>query len=505
MLSLISLSTLTPVGIAALILRLIVSIIRFPARLYLPGPALSRFTNLWYLWQMKRDCIKNMASKVLLTSLPHTYSYVPTGPIVRVAPNFYSISDHTATKLIYGHGSKYQKSDWYDAWNFSGDLSKTNLFSERSSKKHADERKKVASLYSMTSLVAYEPFVDNCIEILKQRLDEFASTGRLIDMGHWLQCYAFDVIGKITFGDRFGFLDAGNDVGNMIEFLDDSFTVCSYFGPYVWLYPMFLKLSKYIGIDQSYANGFSFRHIQEAKATMKNYHADLPSHMTMKVVQAQAQNPEKISDYDILATAGSNVGAGSDTTAISLSSILYNLLHTPACMERLREEMKSSGITGNPTFKETQAMPYLQAVMKEALRVHPATGFPIFRVVPPGGEVLAGQFFPEGTNVGVNSWVSHYDTNVYGPDAASFRPERWLEANEQQARLMEQNFMPFGMGSRTCIGKNIPLLEMSKLIPVLVRDFDFELTQDNKVDGWRTRNRWFVKPRDFKVIPTRRT
>lgn len=105
----------------------------------------------------------------------------------------------------------------------------------------------------------------------------------------------------------------------------------------------------------------------------------------------------------------------------------------------------------------------------------------------------------------MNSWVSHYDTNIYGLDAATFRPERWLEADGQQAKLMEQSFMPFGMGSRTCIGKNISLLEMNKLIPVLVRDFDFELSQDNKVDGWKTRTRWFVKPRDFKVVPTRRT
>ncbi|OQD65146.1 hypothetical protein PENPOL_c006G04265 [Penicillium polonicum] len=427
------------------------------------------------------------------------------GPIVRIAPNWYSISDPTAAKLIYGHGSKYQKSDWYDTWNPNDDLSLTNLFSVRSSTKHAADRKKVASLYSMTSLVAYEPFVDNCIEIFKQRLDEFATKGQLIDMGHWLQCYAFDVIGKITFGDRFGFLDAGNDIGNMIDFLDGAITASSYLGLYVWLYPMFMKLSKYLGMDQTYVASFSFRHIQEAKATMKNYHADLPSHMAMKVVQAQAQNPEKISDYDVLVTAMSNVGAGSDTTAISLSSVLYHLLHTPACMERLREETKLSGITGNPTFKETQAMPYLQAVIKEALRVHPATGFPLFRVVPRGGEVLAGQFFPEGTNVGVNSWVSHYDTNIYGPDAATFRPERWLEADEQQSKLMEQNFIAFGIGSRTCIGKNISLLEMNKLIPVLVRDFDFELSQDNKVDGWMTRNRWFVKPTDFKVIPTRRT
>lgn len=140
-----------------------------------------------------------MASIVSFPQAPFTLTHtIPTGPIVRVAPNWYSISDPTATKLIYGHGSKYQKSDWYDTWNPNDDLSLTNLFSVRSSTKHAADRKKVASLYSMTSLVAYEPFVDNCIEIFKQRLDELAAKGQLIDMGHWLQCYAFDVIGKIT-------------------------------------------------------------------------------------------------------------------------------------------------------------------------------------------------------------------------------------------------------------------------------------------------------------------
>lgn len=120
------------------------------------------------------------------------------GPIVRLAPNWYSISDPAALKTIYGHGTKFEKSEWYDAWNFAPDLTLTNIFSERSPKKHTVNRRKVAANYSMTSLVAYEPFVDDCIRIFKRRLDEFAAEGRSIDMMHWLQCYAFDVIGKIT-------------------------------------------------------------------------------------------------------------------------------------------------------------------------------------------------------------------------------------------------------------------------------------------------------------------
>lgn len=55
-------------------------------------------------------------------------------------------------------------------------------------------------------------------------------------------------------------------------------------------------------------------------------------------------------------------------------------------------------ITENITFSDTQKMPYLQAVIKEGLRLHPAAGLPLQRVVPKEGVELAGQFFPEGVS-----------------------------------------------------------------------------------------------------------
>ncbi|CAG7921611.1 unnamed protein product [Penicillium olsonii] len=483
------------VGIAALVIRFLITLVKSPS-LSIPGPFLGRFTNLWYLWQMKRGDFHHTNIKL----------HEKNGKIVRIAPNQYSISDAAALKTIYGHGAKFEKSDWYDAWNFGAAPGLTNLFSERNSKKHAESRRKVASMYSMTSLVSYEPSVDNCIEIFKQRLLEFSEQGSTIDMAHWMQCYAFDVIGEITFGKRFSFLEAGNDVGGVMKSLDKGLTVSSYLGLYSWLYPCFLWFSnRFLASSQSYATQFTFKHIQETKATMKNHRADLPSHMAMKLVQKQAENPHGMSDWDVLSNAGSNVGAGSDTTAIGLSSTLYYLLRSPGCLARLRKEVEESGVGSNPTFKETQAMPYLQAVLKEALRIHPGTGYPLFRVVPKGGEMIAGEFFPEGVNVGINSWVSHYDREIYGQDADVFKPERWLESSKEQLNVMEQSFMPFGAGSRTCIGKNISLLEMGKLVPVLVRDFDFELSQDLEQRSWATKARWFVKPKDFEVKVRRRS
>lgn len=58
--------------------------------------------------------------------------------------------------------------------------------------------------------------------------------------------------------------------------------------------------------------------------------------------------------------------------------------------------------------------------------------------------------------------------------------------------------MAFGLGSRTCIGKNISLLEMSKLVPQLLKRFDFVLDESFRGREWTLRNRWFVKQVDFK-------
>ena len=110
----------------------------------------------------------------------------------------------------------------------------------------------------------------------------------------------------------------------------------------------------------------------------------------------------------------------------------------------------------------------------------------------------------------MNSWVAHRDNTVYGADADEYRPERWLEADAdvEHAKAMEQSFIPFGYGARTCIGKNISLLEMNKLIPVLVKSFDIEfLRRDGTVESGKSlagRDRWFVKPEYLHAKITKR-
>jgi cytochrome P450 len=181
-------------------------------------------------------------------------------------------------------------------------------------------------------------------------------------------------------------------------------------------------------------------------------------------------------------------------------------------MAILRKEVQetaggSSAAEKSIDFQSAQKMPYLQACIKEAMRLHPATGLPLSRVVPKEGAYIAGRYFPGGVRasssrighalirsqavVGVNTWVAHRNTGVFGSDAEQFRPERWLEATKEQLSRMEEYYLPFGHGSRTCIGKNISLLEISKLIPQLVTKFDIRLANENA--KLECQNVWFVK------------
>lgn len=375
----------------------------------------------------------------------------------------------------------------------------------------------------MSSLVGYEEFVNNCSSLLTQRFSEVAASGKVIDFQHWLQCYAFDVIGEITFANRFGFLDMGEDKAGVFKAIDDRGVYSTFVGVFPWIHQFLYPLLPKTG-GHGYVFNYTLKQIEDRQRTLKdpkNSEREGPPDIMTKILMAHEAEPEKVTRMDLITMCQSNIGAGSDTTAITLSSIFYNLLKYPRTWQRLQQEIdmaaKEGRVSDPVTFKEAQELPYLQAVIKEALRIHSATGLPMQRLVPTEGTIIAGRFIPGGCTVGMNAWVAHRNKKVYGQDAEEWRPERWLEIEEQgRGAEVEKYFFgmhptapllrgisidicpAFGMGSRTCIGKNISLLEMSKLVPQLVRRFDMALDEGLDKGGLISLNRWFVKQQNFK-------
>lgn len=244
--------------------------------------------------------------------------------------------------------------------------------------------------------------------------------------------------------------------------------------------------------------------------------------------EAQLKDPSFMTDEKVLALTVGNVLGGSDTTAITLRSIFYYLLKDPSKLKKLMDELLEPGrfnhAGGVPQWNEVRDLPYLDAVVKEALRIFPATGLALERVVPPRGVTVCGTFLPGGTIVGTNAWSLHRDADTYGSDSSTFRPERWLEASDSKRQEMNSTMFSFGAGPRACLGKNISYLEIYKLVPAVLLKFEvctfFSSQADNvfassMTDGvlsalqiqladptqeWTLSNHFLVKQGQFRVV-----
>lgn len=503
------LSLIKGVLAALLVLRILYALFTrlFSPLRHVPGPVAARFTKLWYVYRMAKGQFQYENIE-----LHRRY-----GPVVRIAPNFVSFDDPAALKTVYGIASKFPKSDWYQSWRAPGKENFT-LFTDQNIRRHAETRKLFQNLYSMSSLVSYQPFVDECTDIFAERLEEMAARGQPVDFAHWFQAYAFDVIACITYGNRFGFLDRGEDIRGFISSLHYAVRHMSLVGVYPKLHPFLYYLGSRWRTFASTGLADRINFVKERVALRGEERKTRDPEATLKdgasrdfmdrLWDKHDEDPERLNSHHMFLVGLANINAGSDTTSSTLSGMLYLLLSNPRVMAKLTQEVRDFTANGRlseyPTFKECQQMPYLDAVLKETLRLHSAVGLPLWRVVPEGGVEIAGKFIPEGTNVGINAWVAHRNPKVWGSDAEEFRPERWLEAqaeaeagNKERLQRMEAYYLPFGGGSRTCIGRHISILEILKLMPRLLRDFEFEL--DRPEAGLQCEDFWFVLPHKFMV------
>ncbi|KAM6523089.1 hypothetical protein FSOLCH5_003708 [Fusarium solani] len=179
---------LTGVGVVIIVylLSLFLRDLRDPARKVL-GPLTARFSKLWYSHRLYRGDFH------LLNVALHR----KLGKIVRVAPDWYSIDDPDAAKILYGPGTQFVKGEWYTVWG-PPEIAHINLFAQQDPKLHAAARRKYANFYAMSSLVQYEDYINEVVDLFCHKLDGLALEKKTIDFTHWLQCYAFDVIAKIT-------------------------------------------------------------------------------------------------------------------------------------------------------------------------------------------------------------------------------------------------------------------------------------------------------------------
>ncbi|KAL4882549.1 hypothetical protein BJY04DRAFT_206823 [Aspergillus karnatakaensis] len=468
-----------------------------------PGPLLARFTNLWRFLDVR-------GRRPELTHLALHRKY---GDIVRLGPDTLSFACPSAIKVIYGLNKGFTKSQFYPVqMTVSKGEPLPSLFSTLDESFHAKLRRSVNHAFSMTSLVQYEPMVNETVELfLDQTATLFANRGQICDFARWLQFFAFDVIGSITYSKRHGFIEKNEDIDNIVKSLARIFDYAGPIGQMPWLdkllwkNPVFDALQKWGLADNSHPVAIFARQRLDERISSKSSSERQKEDLLTKFMKASEDRPDFMTEKRVLTMAVSMAFAGSETTAISLAAVFYYLLKNPEYMARAREELDNAvkdgtiinRSTGLVSWAESQKLPFLDACIRESFRICPAAGLLLERVVPPSGVEISGHFIPGGTIVGCSAWVMHRREEIFGPDVDVFNPDRWLTVSEDKLKVMNGTMLQFGAGARTCIGKNISLMEIYKLIPSFLRRFDVQLAYPDQ--EWKLWNAWFANDRTGPV------
>ncbi|KAI3708130.1 hypothetical protein L2E82_37211 [Cichorium intybus] len=166
--------------------------------------------------------------------------------------------------------------------------------------------------------------------------------------------------------------------------------------------------------------------------------------------------------------------AGTDTTSSTLEWAMAELIRNPEKMAIARSEILKSMQNDNEIVQETHIsqLPYLRAVIKETLRLHPPVPLLVPRKAIHDVEVH-GFIVPKNAQILCNVWAMGRDPNIWS-DTEMFMPERFLEVNIDY-KGQDYEFIPFGVGRRICPGLNIAHRMLHVMLGSLIHKFDWKL------------------------------
>lgn len=465
-------------------------------RLYLhplakiPGPRLAAITSLWYVYQVRQG---RMA--VLNKDLHKKY-----GPVVRISPNDVSFDSKEAFQAIYTGSQYIEKGDFYWAlsnnpgridWLFRRHQEDAFAFNgELNMQRYKSHRKNIGMTYSASSLKKYSDRLDEVMDrfIAKLKTQE----GEVLDLVDWVHFAVVECLGAITLNWSPGFIEDKSDHGFLAKSIKQWRQVTAFGSLQPWLivaqkWPALRnRIAKIFGVEITFPTGyvpFEPRTIEIIKdrtaafvsSEKKPYSEDTEAapDMLSELLAATTKKPNWKIHY-ASAMASFNFVAGHETTTSIATSTLVSICSSPSIKSKIQAELAEHTNGGNLDYEKCR---YAQAAVKEALRLHPVTSLALWRKVPSGPPLsLHGFTFPPGTTVGVNVPALHTNTAIFGPDAGTYRPERWLESPEAW-RNLDRLSLAWGGGAHTCPGKNLAEMLLGKVVGKVLREFEVEVVE----------------------------
>ena len=349
--------------------------------------------------------------------------------------------------------------------------------------KWKSQRKLVSSVFHFDYMNRFIPTIN---QIAQEWIQENCNNNKTsaVDLHQNMKAYTSRIVWRMFFGeDGFANKEEANQLSQVAtKNTSDLNEMCM--SPFnLFIGPIFFKLGlrscdrqaqrEIQMMENFFRKKLEFYKERLEQERASNTQSDRPKNLIELLLedsQKATDTGERLTDYEIMAQIFTFFVAGTETTSNLLIMANYCLAQNPEVQNRLREEI--SKYNGEITYEVLSKMEYLNAVVKEALRLYsPADG--LFPRAATEDTMLGDVLIKKGYGVNVNMRVLQGNPKFFS-NPEEFRPERWIEKSDIGVKDPFM-FLPFGAGGRRCIGEQLAYTEAKIILIELVRRFKIEI------------------------------
>ncbi|KAG8160751.1 hypothetical protein KVR01_009015 [Diaporthe batatas] len=450
---------------------------------HFPGPPTASISYLWaFLSVIRGRC------DTAIVSAQKKY-----GKAVRISPNGIMIYDPETFWQINSARSAYGRSGWYGSAKLhpEGD----SVLSEMDTARHDKRKANLVGGFSGKRLASLEASVDDrlasLVNYIRRKVRDVPGNRVKLNFSKIIRWWQLDLVTLVAFGVPWGDLADETDHYTFLSAMDSAL-------PFIHSVSMvpFLRMlvfSKFVlwlaapKVTDKEGMGRSIREMRETvDSHFENPNETKPGqkHPDMLGEWIAKGHDKKSCELDLAIL----MPAGTETSVTVIRGVLLHILSSPTVYQQLKQDIadgiKDGRISRPITNGQAKAMPYLQAVINEGMRMTPPVINGFAKKVPPGGDTICGKFVPEGTEIHANYVSMLNNPEVFGDDSDLFRPERFLECDkERRSYMLKTVDLAFGYGRWLCLGKPLAVIELNKIFVELLRAFDFQIC--NAENPWR--------------------
>ncbi|KAM0592775.1 hypothetical protein ACHAPN_006606 [Verticillium nonalfalfae] len=432
-----------------------------------PGPTIAALTT-WYA--AYHDIVRGGQYTFVIEEMHRRY-----GPVVRVMPDVLHVNDPAFVDQLYAPQSSSHRRD--KAWTVLN-FFQTHYASISTGPHdlHRPRRAAMGRFFSQQNVRRLAPVIDETLADLLRRFEGFAQTETPFVINPALQAATKDVIQNYALGKGVKCLD--QEDFNAAFFRVSKPERLAYAGVHFHAVlgilnsmpaSLFKRLSPQLASFIMFLEGLAAE-IEDIKKSKDDPERNTIFHEIIRsdVSDFEKSTPRLVDEAMVITIAGA------DTTASVLTALICRVLHDRPIFDRLRRELDSAmpDPTQPPDPIKLDALPYLNALIEECLRLYASATHRQDRVAP--DEDLIFQYadgsgtavIPRGTSVGMTARMLNRHSAWFGDDADEFRPERYLE----NPALLRRS-LTFSKGGRQCIGMNLAYQELQTFTAGLFRRY----------------------------------